>query len=670
MTAQAYAYTPTHESGILIDRALLGVLLDTLNATTRELKATQAFLSNPALTPPQKIVAYNALTLTGAAPGRPATDRATEFSETNRGLVAYRSGLSKDQTGTHVKAIAEAGLIRRQVYTTREEDAQGRTILRKRQRIAPPDGQDWIETWARPGRIGAIAPSARMETAKENASKQREEVKKLKLILAECPECHSTDVDLRCHRCGVITPIADIDEATETRTRDTPERPAADNVNYTLSENGPTADAETTNDAPANVGSPDNVNCALLDSEGYTNRAQFTLSDTGGVTETSAPPSPQAVSPLDAAVAVIAPAVIDFPNHIRMRSRKTDNDTKYITVHEPLTEALVRGHLLGRQSLGAGLCRPDGFRPGSRQARAVAFDSDMALTPLTRGAARLARAGLRPLLVRNPAKPASGHLWLFFDDVVDANDALAAVRTIAPELLDVKEMFPNPEVSNGHRVRLPGGYYLPVGAPRVAVDVALGDETGRPTWVSGVTQEGLEVIGKALSRAEILQSTFVAPTQRIRVKQASDAPAVKRREPVKVSGEGRAFFDGFNAQNPIESMVTVDRNKKFRAPWRDEEVPSVHLYADGGWYDFGKDKRHGKDAFDLWCALNGYWDAAANKPDRKAAYRALNPLPQRERATEQRGDATATEAQDAMPGAPSVSEENDPFAGIWDGGEG
>lgn len=39
---------------------------------------------------------------------------------------------------------------------------------------------------------------------------------------------------------------------------------------------------------------------------------------------------------------------------------------------------------------------------------------------------------------------------------------------------------------------------------------------------------------------------------------------------------------------------------------------------------FGPDGRGG-DAFDLWCALHGHWDKAANKPDHKAALRILNP---------------------------------------------
>jgi len=681
MSAQARDYTSTaHDGDLRIHPLVLGALLRDLNAARAELKATQAFLSNPALTPPQKVVAYNTLALAGAAPGRPATERATDFNETNRGLVAHRSGLSRDQAGTHVKAIAEAGLIRRQVYTTREEDEEGRTVLRKRQRIAPPDGQAWDDTWARPAHIGAIVRTARMDDAKGRAAKQRAEVKALKQILAQCPECGATDVDLRCHApgCGAITHADAIPAATTAPARGGA-GPFPDNANFTLSGNRPSRagtpdpdpDADNVKFALSGNGAsttlrggaaPDNGQFALLDDEGY-NSGEFTLSgaDTGGANSPAPPVG--GISPLDAAVAVIAPAVLDFPDHIVMLARRTDDDTKYTTIHDPLTPALVRDHLVGRRTLGAGLCTPDAFRPGVRHARAIAFDSDTDLLPLTRGAARLKRAGLCPLLVRNRAKDASGHLWLFFDAAIDANVALAAVRTIAPELAEVKEMFPNPDVSNGHRIRLPGGYYLPVGAPRVAVDVALGDETGRPAWVSGVTQAGLAIIGSALSRASILQHTFVPPTQRIAIKKAVSAPPVKRRGTVKVSGQGRAFFDRFNAQNPIEGMVTVGRNKKFPAPWRHEEVASVHVYPDGSWHDFGKDKLHGKDAFDLWCALNGYWDAVANKPDRKAAYRFLNPLPQKESATKQSGDATATDAQDATPGA------DDPFASIWDGGE-
>lgn len=606
MSATAYDDAPARDACILIERTLLGAVLDKLNETTRELRATQALLAHPALTPTQKVVSYNALGLTGAAPGRPATERTTEFSETNRGLLAYRSGLSKDQAGTQLKAIAEAGLIRRQVYTVYVEDDKGRKLPRKHQRLAPPNGQAWAETWANPRQIKGIAPSSRMVAAKENAAKQRDEFNKLKTILAQCPACGSTDVELRCHFCGVITQVADIPEAPATSTR-------------TVASHD---ECSSGNDADE-AGSPLNVNYALLEKDVRTNRAQCTFRESETVAEADATPAAPAPDALDAATAVIASAVTDFPDHVVMKARASSSEAKYTTIHQPLTEALVRDHLTGRTTRGAGLCQPDVFRPGGRHARAIAFDSDTDLTPLTRGAARLARAGLRPLLVRNPSKASSGHLWLFFDEVVEATATLAAVRTIAPELAELKEMFPNPDASNGHRLRLPGGYYLPVGAPRVAVDVALGDASGRPSWVCGVTPEGLTVIASAVSRAAILQSIFVPPAQRIRIKQAAHSPQVKRRPVGPVMREGDDIFATFNVQNPVESLVDVNRENKFKAPWRDEDTASVQVYPDGHWHDFGPDGRHGVDGFDLWCALRGFWDTAANKPDRKAGIAAL-----------------------------------------------
>jgi hypothetical protein len=91
------------------------------------------------------------------------------------------------------------------------------------------------------------------------------------------------------------------------------------------------------------------------------------------------------------------------------------------------------------------------------------------------------------------------------------------------------------------------------------------------------------------------------------------------------AGQGRAQggfdFAGFNRDHPIESMVEVGRDGKFKAPWREERTPSVHVYPDGHWFDFGE-QRWGRDAFDLWCAMNGYWNSGSNRADRKAGVRA------------------------------------------------
>src|SRR3954466_317606 len=72
------------------------------------------------------------------------------------------------------------------------------------------------------------------------------------------------------------------------------------------------------------------------------------------------------------------------------------------------------------------------------------------------------RAGLDPLLVRNPTKAASGHLWPLLDRALATSAALAAAGHIAPELNALPERFPRLDRTDGVRLRLPG-VYLPVG---------------------------------------------------------------------------------------------------------------------------------------------------------------------------------------------------------------
>lgn len=61
--------------------------------------------------------------------------------------------------------------------------------------------------------------------------------------------------------------------------------------------------------------------------------------------------------------------------------------------------------------------------------------------------------------------------------------------------------------------------------------------------------------------------------------------------------------DALKAQHPLEQVVEqfahqeVGRDRKIFAPWRAESTPSVHIYEDGGWKDYG-DGTSG-DIFDL-----------------------------------------------------------------------
>lgn len=318
---------------------------------------------------------------------------------------------------------------------------------------------------------------------------------------------------------------------------------------------------------------------------------------------------------------MLAPAFLPFPNHIVMTGKA---EPKYLTNLAPLTPELIADHLLGTATYGGGLCGDDPARKSGRASRAVAWDSDDDFGRLTRAGALLRRRGLAPLLVKNPSKPNSGHLWLFFDAPVDPVDALARAEQIAPCLRapEVRERFPNPDVKGGHRIRLPGGRYLPVGGPSVPVLVAQAPEIGAPVWLDGTTPPGWAAIAGALTHAPDLLVTWVDPAHRPR---SPKAPVQARAATVaQAAGGSGTFFKTFNAQNRISDLVTVNRRGFFKSPWHEDASPSCKLDSKGLWCDFSRDKKGG-DAFDLWCALNGFWPDKAERPDRKAAYAFLCP---------------------------------------------
>ena len=74
------------------------------------------------------------------------------------------------------------------------------------------------------------------------------------------------------------------------------------------------------------------------------------------------------------------------------------------------------------------------------------------------------RAGLDPLLVRNPTKAASGHRWPLLDRALAPSAALAGAEYIAPELSVLPERLPHLDRTDVVRLRPRGGVYLPVGA--------------------------------------------------------------------------------------------------------------------------------------------------------------------------------------------------------------
>jgi hypothetical protein len=107
-------------------------------------------------------------------------------------------------------------------------------------------------------------------------------------------------------------------------------------------------------------------------------------------------------------------------------------------------------------------------------------------------------------------------------------------------------------------------------------------------------------------------------------------------------GTGGFDFARFNAQNAIETLAdwasAGGGKQKCLAPWRNESQPSVCLFPDGGWYDFGDDRYRGRDAFDFWCAREGHYNPdepeVQDKPDYQAAFRALGWSPGQGRTQE------------------------------------
>jgi hypothetical protein len=165
MVADRLSCPPEH---ICIPVALFGHLISRLHKAETEVKATRALMGNPNLTPAQKVVGYNTLTATGAAPGRPSVSRPNEHMPVTIGSIARSSGLSKNQAGTQIQTLELNGLLRKHRTYERLEDEGGQQTgkprVRTRISLAPPDGERWTQTW---GNRGAT------RRASSNLSRQR-----------------------------------------------------------------------------------------------------------------------------------------------------------------------------------------------------------------------------------------------------------------------------------------------------------------------------------------------------------------------------------------------------------------------------------------------------------------------------------------------------------------
>ena len=646
----AHAYTdPTASPATTVRNPLMPLFLATerrADEATRRAEAaerraeesaardreTRAYLKRGDIEPGPKLLYLQMAYELDHGPGSPApTERPWEFKTIVNSWMTKTTGMNERAVGAWLEAAVDPEMTpvplfrRRTHYETNPNTGMVGTVYQ----YAPVEGRAWAEAWGTASTMPVPITNRRREKDRLKALARREEKETVvaearRIIAAACPHCGSTDVFLVCRACGTKTHADEIPGASAPAR--TPSRQGGvPDDSYTSSKDhyqlSPTLGADDSSTTPepttvaASGAAPAPAGAGGVPDDSYTTPQ----GDDGG-RACLEPLTPQET--LAGALRVVAPAVLPFPNHIVMTGKA---HPKYLTVAQPLGGEQIAAHFLGTATYGGGLCWPDPAMKSGRAARAIAWDSDDELGRLIRGATLLRRRGLAPLIVKNPSKPNSGHLWLFFDAPVDPVDALARAEQIAPCLRapEVRERFPNPDVKGGHRIRLPGGRYLPVGAPSVPVLVAQATVSGAPAWLDGTTPAGWAAIAGAVTHAPDLLLTWVDPAHR---PKAPKPPAQVRPAAARPVVGGSDFFETFNRENPVASLVTVNRRGFFKSPWHDDASPSCKVGPDGLWCDFSRDRRGG-DAFDLWCALpeNGFWPDTAERPDRKAAYAFLCP---------------------------------------------
>jgi DNA-binding transcriptional ArsR family regulator len=307
---------------------------------------------------------------------------------------------------------------------------------------------------------------------------------------------------------------------------------------------------------------------------------------------------------LDAAAALLVAIAGPTPEHIEMcRS----GDRKYKTVHRPLTQEETHSHLAGGVARG-GLCSyPDG------QTRGLCWDTDNAAgwQRFQEAAERLVSVGYLPLLEWSPAGR-GGHLWVVFDDLVDAGAARQHIYTAAPVLAEVSEYWPGPpSARHWNKVRLPGGRYVRPAdeqeqRPAVNAWCRLVSVADGETALEGGVQAAQVLLAHQTpallvpALAQEPQSTATErdqPTSRLTL----DVPAEIDTEWQAKYGteEGKRLWFAFpaiyaaawwNARHSVDELLPSERNGYGLATWRGEREGSVAKRG-GRWADFGQSAR-------------------------------------------------------------------------------
>ena len=284
---------------------------------------------------------------------------------------------------------------------------------------------------------------------------------------------------------------------------------------------------------------------------------------------------------------------------------KSSGDEKYINLKHPAFPKNLAGHFAGTEMLGTTIA------DDPKHTSMFIADADTAEHwDILKETARVAAAyGYKPLLEPSPVGD-RGHLVLIFDDFVDGRAVHQSLVKLNPDFANIKEVWPR----NKNRVRLPGGFYS-----RNGINQWCFLHDAYMVRLSNGGASGAEVLYENQSHAKNVPDYIEekAPIERKNHdKSSKNTTIVDKVHKIKYPDSNfiaefceKRLVAYFNDTTKCEELnPSVGRNGKALAHWRGESTPSVELYADNTWADFGgfceDGSFDGGDAFELYCRVN------------------------------------------------------------------
>jgi len=281
--------------------------------------------------------------------------------------------------------------------------------------------------------------------------------------------------------------------------------------------------------------------------------------------------------------------------------------SKYVEEKRKLELEDVLDHLCGGEARGALCRRTDG------KARGYCWDTDNedGWDMLKVSAQRLVAAGYQVILEESPAGR-GGHLWILFEELVQAELVRAEVYRIAPDLAEVVEVWPS--LTRGNRVRLPGGYYARYGSKVEQevrawcklVSVADGESSRDGTEAAALLLAHQNPVSLVPAKATVIAAATAPSTEKksapvvetrreLTVEELAqqrplppvDAAWMKKCGPVAESTYWFAVTEGysatwFNQHHTLEEIQPLERNGMALSPNGSERTASTaHWQKDG-----------------------------------------------------------------------------------------